>query len=185
MKTAAEQRERKDEVLATLRDCFEKSSIAILTDYRGQAKGLKVKEITDLRGKLREGNAEYRVAKNTLIRRTLHDMGIEGLDQHLEGPTAVAFGYGDPAGTAKAVLDYSKDQKPSNLPTVKAAYMDGQILDAARLQQIAELPSIDQLRMQLLGLILAPHRQLLGMLQAPGRSMATVLDAWTKKEQEG
>jgi len=185
MKTAAQNRERKEESLQTLRECFDKSSIAIFTDYRGGAAGLKVKEITSLRGKLREAKAEYRVAKNTLIRRTLHDMGIHDADTYLEGPTAVAFGFQDAAATAKAVLDFSKDQKPNNLPQVKAALMEGRILDSKAIEAIASLPSLDVLRMQLLGLMLAPHRQLLGMLNAPGRSMATVLDAWNKKREEG
>lgn len=185
MKTAAEQRARKEESLQTLRESFDKSSIAIFTDYRGKASGLTVKEITELRNKLRDQKAEYRVAKNTLIRKTLQDMGVEGADQYLQGPTAVTFAYQDPAAAAKAVLDYSKDQKPNNLPSVKAAVMEGKILDAKALEAIASLPSLDVLRMQLLGLMLAPHRHLLGMLNAPGRSMATVLDAWTKKGQEG
>ena len=185
MKTAAQNRERKEESLQTLRECFDKSSIAIFTDYRGGAKGLTVKEITDLRGKLREQKAEFRVAKNTMVRRTLHDLGIQEADSYLEGPTAVAFGYQDPAATAKAVLDFSKDQKPNQLPTVKAALMDGKVLDVKALEAIASLPSLDVLRMQLLGLMLAPHRQLLGMFNAPGRSMATVLDAWNTKRQEG
>lgn len=185
-KTAAENRQRKEESLQTLRECFDKSSIVIFTDYRGDKAGLTVKEITDLRGKLREQKAEYRVAKNTMIRRTLHDLGIQEADKYLQGPTAVAFGYDDPAAAAKALLDFSKDQKPNQLPQVKAGVMEGRVLDTQALQAIASLPSLDVLRMQLLGLMLAPHRELLGMLNAPGRSMATVLDAWnTKRNEEG
>ena len=183
MKTAAQNRERKEESLQTLRECFDKSEIAIFTDYRGGAAGMTVKSITDLRGKLRDQKAEYRVAKNTLIRKTLHDLGVQGADAYLEGPTAVTFGYQDPAATAKAVLDFAKEQKPNQLPSVKGALMAGKVLDPKALEAIANLPSLDVLRMQLLGLMLAPHRQLLGMLNAPGRSMATVLDAWTKKEE--
>ncbi|MGI5844790.1 MAG: 50S ribosomal protein L10 [Candidatus Xenobium sp.] len=184
-KTAAQNRERRQESLQTLRECFDKSSIAIFTDYRGEAAGLTVKEMTDLRGKLRDQKAEFRVAKNTMIRRTLHDLGIQEVDPHLQGPTAVAFGYEDPAATAKAVLDFSKERKPNRLPQVKVAIMDGHVIDTQALEAIASLPSLEVLRMQLLGLMLAPHRQLLGMLKAPGRSMATVLDAWNTKRQEG
>lgn len=184
MKTAAQSRQRKEESLDTLRECFDRASIAIFTDYRGAATGLTVKELTELRGKLREQGAEYRVAKNTLIRRTLHAIGVTEADSQLEGPTAVAFGYSDPAATAKAVLEFSKAQKPNGLPIVKAAVMDNRFIDHAELEAIATLPSLDVLRMQLLGLMLATHRNVLGVVNATGRSVATVLDAWNQKRSE-
>ena len=170
MKTAEQSRQRKEESLDLLCQCFEKSQIAIFTDYRGEKNGLTVKEISELRAKLRENNAEYRVAKNTLIRKTLHEAGIKDADSYLEGPTAVTFGYGDPAAAAKTVIEFSKAQKPNNLPTIKAAIMENRLLDV--------------LRMQLLGLMLAPHRNIMGVINASGRSMATVLDAWNKKREE-
>lgn len=184
MKTSAENKQRRAESLEELRECFDKSTIAVLTDYRGKAAGLTVKLITELRGKLRENNAQYKVAKNTLIRKTLHDLGVTNADELLEGPTAVAFGYSDPAAAAKTVLEFSKNQKPNNLPVVKAAIMDNRLVEHEELEAIAKLPSLEVLRMQLLGLMLAPHRNVLGVLNAPGRSMATVLDAWNKKRGE-
>lgn len=176
---------RKQESIDTLHKSFSRASIAILTDYRGEANGLTVKQVTELRGKLRDKNGEYKVAKNTLTRRVANELGIEGLDAFLEGPTAIAFGYDDPAGIAKAVLDYSNDNKPSGLPTVKAAVLDGQVLKPAQLKAIADLPSREVLMAQLMGLILAPHRNLLGVMNAPGRQVATVVDAWRKKQEEG
>ncbi|MCR5663082.1 MAG: 50S ribosomal protein L10 [bacterium] len=184
MKTAEQSRQRKEESLDLLRQCFEKSQIAIFTDYRGEKNGLTVKEISELRAKLRENNAEYRVAKNTLIRKTLHEAGIKDADSYLEGPTAVTFGYGDPAAAAKTVIEFSKTQKPNNLPTIKAAIMENRLLSSDEIKAIAELPSLDVLRMQLLGLMLAPHRNIMGVINASGRSMATVLDAWNKKREE-
>jgi large subunit ribosomal protein L10 len=184
MKTHDQAMERKTESLVKLKDCMERSNIAILTDYRGAAKGLTVKQVTDLRNKLRKHNAEYIIVKNTLMKRAAKDLGYEGLDEHLEGPTGVVFGYGDPAVVTKTVLDFCADNKPTLLPNVKAGHLEGQVLKSEQLKAIASLPSREQILTQLLGLMIAPHRQLLGMLNAPGRAVATVVDAWTKKRQE-
>lgn len=180
----AQNLQRKAESLEQIRESLKKSSIMIITDYRGEAGGLSVKAITELRHKLREQNGVYKIAKNTLIRKALKEIDIECGEGVLEGPTAVAFGFGDPAAIAKAVLEFAKTQKPNNLPVVKGAVMEGRLLTMAELKAIAELPSIDVLRMQLLGLMLAPHRNILGVLNATGRGMATVLDAWNKKRTE-
>lgn len=185
MLTHEQAMQRKTESLDTLRSCLERSSIAILTDYRGPANGLTVKQVTELRGKLRTNNGEYRVVKNTLTKRVAKELGVEGLDGFLEGPTAIAFGYGDPAAVAKSVLDYSNDNKATSLPAVKAAVLDGKVLRPEQLKAIADLPSREVLMQQLLGLMLAPHRNLLGVMNAPGRQVATVVEAWRKKQEEG
>lgn len=177
----AQNLQRKAESLEQIRECLKKSSIMILTDYRGQAAGLTVKSITELRHKLREQDGIYKVAKNTLIRKALQEIDIECPSGILEGPTAIAFGFGDPAAVAKTVLEFAKTQKPNNLPIVKGAVMENRLLSMDELKAIASLPSLEVLRMQLLGLMLAPHRNILGMLNAPGRSMAAVLDAWNEK----
>lgn len=176
---------RKQESLDTLRACLERSSIAILTDYRGPANGLTVKQLTELRGKLRKNDGEYRVVKNTLTARVAKELGVKGLEPFLEGPTAIAFGYNDPAGIAKTVLDYSNENKATSLPAVKAAVLDGQVLSPEQIKAIASLPSREVLLGQLMGLILAPHRHILGVMNAPGRQVATVIDAWRKKQEEG
>ncbi len=176
---------RKQESLDTVRACLERSSIAILTDYRGPANGLTVKQVTDLRGRLRKNDGEYKVVKNTLTARVAKDLGVEGLDSYLQGPTAIAFGYGDPAVVAKTVLDFANENKAQALPAVKAAVLDGAILKPEQLKAIAELPSREVLLGQLMGLMLAPHRHILGVMNAPGRQVATVIDAWRKKQEEG
>ena len=81
----------------------------------------------------------------------------------------------------REVVILAKTQKPNNLPIVKGAVMENRLLSMDELKAIASLPSLEVLRMQLLGLMLAPHRNILGMLNAPGRSMAAVLDAWNEK----
>ncbi len=185
MKTHAEQMKRKELTTALLKDCFERASITIFADYRGEGSGMTVKEITELRGKLRESGGEFRVVKNTLTQRVANELGIEGLEPHLKGPTAIAFGFGDPASVAKAILDFAKDNKEKPLPAVRTSYMDGKLLDEASLQAIADLPTLPQLQQQLLGLMLAPHRNIMGVMHAPGRQVATVIDAYRKKMEEG
>ena len=184
MLTHEQAMKRKEESLMTLRTCLERSSIAILTDYRGPANGLTVKQVTELRGKLRKQNGEYRVVKNTLTARVAKEMGVEGLEPFLEGPTAIAFGYDDPSGIAKTVLDYANENKATSLPAVKAAVLDGKLLKPEQLKALADLPSREVLMAMLMGLILSPHRHILGVMNANGRQMATVIDAWRKKQEE-
>lgn len=186
MKTHAEAMERKSESLAQLKNCLERSNIAILTDYRGATNGLTVKQITELRNKLRKANGEFVVVKNTLTKKAAKELGFEGLDSFLEGPTAIAFGYDDPAAVTKTVLDFSNDNKATSLPAVKGAFMEGKVVTNAELKAIADLPSREQLIGQILGLMLSSHRNLLGIMNAEGRQMATVIDAYRQKlEKEG
>lgn len=184
MKTHAENMKRKQESLAIVRDCLERSSIAIVTDYRGEGKGLSVAEITELRNKLREAGGEYRIVKNTLTKIALKELGIEGLDDTLAGPTAIAFGYDDPSGVAKAVVDFAKKNKATKLPVTRGGYMDGKVLEQEDLKELADLPSLPELQAKLVGLMIAPHRALMGAMQGNARQIVTVLDAWKKKQEE-
>lgn len=176
--------ERKSASLDELREKFANAKIAILTDYRGEASGMTVKDITALRGKLREQNGEYKVVKNTLARKIVKELGIEGLDSHFENPTAIAFGFKDPVTLAKALSDFLKERKQKP-PYIKAAYMDGQVLDAKGIDALASLPSREVLYQQLLGMLIAPHQQLMRLLQEPGRRMASIAHQISEKQPEG
>ena len=184
MKTHAEQMERKGEFLEQLRDRLGRSSVAILTDYRGDGSGMTVKEITELRKKLRAVGGEYRIVKNTLVAKAAKELGIEGLDDHLKGPMAIAFGYDDPAAVTKTVLDYAKEMKVKGVPKAHAGYMNGKVLDQNDLKALADLPTLPQLQTQILGLMLSSHRNVLGVLNAPGRQVAQLLEAWRAKQEE-
>lgn len=184
MKTQAIKMERKTKLLDALRVRFKNSSIAILTDYRGEGSGMTVKEVTELRTKLRACGGEYCVVKNTLARKAAAELGVEGLDNDLKGPTAIAFGYDDPAGVAKALLDFAKESKAKGVPELRSGYMDGKVLAKEEVQALADLPSLPQLQTQILGLMLAPHRHTLGVLNAPGRQVAQLLEAWRAKQEE-
>lgn len=184
MKSRAVKLERKELFLDQLRDRFERSSVAILTDYRGDGKGMTVKEISALRTKLRAIGGEYRVVKNTLAAKAAKDLGIDGLEGHLKGPTAIAFGYDDPAAVAKAVLDFANDNKAKGVPIPHSGYMNGKVLDAKSLKALADLPTLPQLQQQLLGLMLSSHRNIMGVMNAPGRQFAQLLEAWRAKQEE-
>lgn len=184
MKTHAEQMERKGEFLEQLLDRLGRSSVAILTDYRGDGSGMTVKEISELRKKLRAVGGEYRVVKNTLVAKAAKELGYEGLDEHLKGPMAIAFGYDDPAAVTKTVLDYANEMKAKGVPKPHAGYMNGKVLGPSDLKALADLPTLPQLQTQILGLMLSSHRNILGVLNAPGRQVAQLLEAWRAKQEE-
>jgi large subunit ribosomal protein L10 len=184
MKSHAIKMERKVKLLDLLRDRFDRSSIAILTDYRGEGSGMTVKQITELRTRLRANGGEYCVVKNTLARKACAEHGIEGLDGDLTGPTAIAFGYDDPAGVAKILLDFAKENKDKGIPELRSGYMDGKVLAKEQVQALADLPSLPQLQTQILGLMLSSHRSILGVVNAPGRQFAQLLEAWRAKQEE-
>lgn len=177
---------RKESQIKEIEKKFKEASIAVITDYRGSEQGLTVKDISTLRAKLREQKAEYKIVKNTLAGRALKDMGIETLSSYFNNPTAVVFGYDDPVAAVKAMIEFAKDKKtPKNeegLPVIKVAYMDGEILEPRKIRALASLPTKAVLMQQLLGLIIAPHQRIMGILNGPSRSMATLLDAYSKKE---
>jgi len=176
---------RKTEDLEELRDSFNRSKIAILTDYRGEGRGLNVKDISILRQKLREQKAEYKIVKNTLARKVANEMGITELDHHFENPTAIVFGYADPAPAAKVLSDFIKDRKLNPLPVIKAAVMDGSLLDPKGISALAALPPREVLYQRLLGLFIAPHQNLMRLLQEPGRRMASITHQISEKNPEG
>ena len=95
----------KTDIVNDIKSKFEKAQCAILVDYRG----LTVEQDTDLRNKFRAAGVEYKVLKNTMVKRALDDLGIEGVSDLLAGPTAVAFGYEDPVAPAKVISDFVKD----------------------------------------------------------------------------
>jgi large subunit ribosomal protein L10 len=184
MKTHAVKLERKEMFLDQLRDRFERSSVAILTDYRGDGSGMTVKEISELRKKLRAAGGEYRVVKNTLAAKAAKDLGIEGLETHLKGPMAIAFGYDDPAAVTKAVLDFADANKAKGVPRPHSGYMNGKVLNERDLKALADLPTLPQLQGQILGLMLSSHRNIMGVINAPGRQFAQLMEAWRAKQEE-
>jgi len=171
------ERAQKVEFLAKLNDRFGRAPIAVLTDYRG----LNVAEITDLRRKLLQVDGEYLVAKNTLTRLALGEKTTEQAQALLKGPTAIAFGFSDAVAIAKTIQAFAKDHAKL---VIKGAVFEGEVLTAAAVERLATMPGRDQLRAQLLALLMTPATQLVRVLSAPSRGVVQVLDARRRQQEE-
>ena len=168
-------REDKQAAVAELAEEFRTSTAAVLTEYRG----LTVAQITALRRSLK-GVATYSVAKNTLTKIAAREAGIEGLDDLLVGPTAIAFIKGDPVEGAKSLKDFAKDNA---LLILKAGYMDGRVLDAAEVKKLADLESREVLLSKLAGAMKASMSQAAALFAAPLSQAARTMEALRVKAE--
>ncbi len=149
---------------------FKKAPFAILADYRG----LTVAEITDLRREVAAVDGELIVAKNTLAKLALRDTEFTEIGPLLTGPSAIAFAYGDPMAVAKVVDGFAAKNDTLEL---KGGVMEGELLDARRIRQLALLPSRDELRAKLLALLMTPATRMVRILNAPAQQLVQVLEA--------
>ena len=157
--------EAKRETVAELREELSSSTAMIVSEYRG----LKVREIAEIRRSLRKSDVSYRVVKNRLMRIAANESGYDALSPFLEGPSAIAFGSGDEATIAKAVLDATK---PYKIVKVKGAVLGNRAIDADGVTRLATLPPRDVLLAQIAGAIAAPMATLAGLFDAPLRDIA-------------
>ncbi|MCC6496785.1 MAG: 50S ribosomal protein L10 [Propionibacteriaceae bacterium] len=163
--------------VAELADQFSKSAAAVLTEYRG----LTVKDLKALRRALGE-NATYAVTKNTLTTIAARQAGIEGLDETLAGPTAIAFISGDVATVAKGLRDFAKANPHL---VIKAGVMDGRVLDADSVRKLADLESREVLLAKLAGAMNGNLAKAVGLFAAPLSQAARALDALKSQKQAG
>ncbi len=167
-------RAQKEEQVADLRDRFGRATSVFVADYRG----LGVDSTNELRSRLRSedagGPVEYRVSKNAVLRRAVADSPIEVLTDRFTGPTAIAISYGDPAALAKVLVNYSKENEVFEL---KGAFLDGRCLEEHEIATLATLPSLDEVRGQLIGLLQAPAGKLARLLKEPGGQLARLVEA--------
>ena len=171
-------RPEKVAVVDEVKQKFDSAGGAILTEYRG----LTVKDIAALRRSLTDAGAEYKIYKNTLVRLAVRDKSIEGLDELLVGPTAIAFVDGDAAAAAKTLRDFARTNP--NL-VVKGGLLAGGVLSAAETAALADLPPRDVLLARIAGGLAAPLQQFAGLLQALPRNMAYGLKALVDKGGAG
>lgn len=151
--------EKKELVISDLREIVAQSKGAILTDYRG----LTVAELTNLRKKLREVNAEYHIVKNTLFKIAIGEEAGAQLDTLLNGPTAIAFAKGDVVPTSKAVIDFLATLKKPEIK-LKGGFIDGKVYNVTDVTAISKLPPKEVIIAQLLGSLNAPTANLVGTL---------------------
>ncbi len=168
-------RTQKRDFVAGLAQVFAETSMVVVT--RNQ--GLTVAEATDLRRRMREAGVTFKVTKNRLAALALEGTAFEGIRPLLKGPTALAWSK-DPVAAAKAAVDFGKANE--KLMVVGGA-LGRRTLDQAGVQALAALPSLDQLRAGLVGMISTPATRIAGVLAAPAGQIARVLGAYASKEQ--
>ena len=151
--------EIKKGVVADIKEKFEKAQSVVLVDYRG----LNVAEVTDLRNQLRKAGVEYAVLKNTMINLAVKDMNLDDMKPHLEGPTAVAFGYEDAVAPAKILADFAKKNK--NV-TIKCGVVDGTYIDEKGVQALANTPSREVLIAKIMGSMMSSVSKFVYALEA-------------------
>ncbi|HEX7262688.1 MAG TPA: 50S ribosomal protein L10 [Candidatus Dormibacteraeota bacterium] len=168
-------REQKVEQVDLLTEKLKKAKVAVLTDYRG----LKVNQIQELRGKLRSGNVEYRVVKNTLARRAAEAAGHKELDSELKGPIAIAFGNDDLSLPPRLINEFVRTTRLK--VEIVGGLVEGRVFDRDQIKQLADLPSREVLLAQLLGTLQSPVAQLVGIMQTPLQQLMGVLEAYKSK----
>ncbi|CUH97838.1 hypothetical protein P22_3985 [Propionispora sp. 2/2-37] len=168
----------KQAVVAELKEKLQNTKGAVLTNYRG----LTVAQDTNLRRKLREAGVEYRVVKNTMTRIAANELGIQGLDAHLEGPTAIAMSFTDPVAPAKVISEFVKETKLQVLE-VKAGLVEGKVIDTAGVKALASLPSREVLISKVLAGMQSPIVGIVNVLQGNLRNLVYTLEAVRKQKE--
>ena len=166
-------RARKEELVATLHQTFRDTAILVVTEQSG----LTVAEASELRRRMREAGATFRVTKNRLVRLALKGTKYEGLSDLFSGPTAIAFS-DDPLAAAKVSVKFANENEKL---AIKGGALGGELLDVAGVKALAALPSLDELRAMIISLIQTPATRIAGVLQAPGGQVARVLNAYGAK----
>ncbi len=171
-------RSEKEGAVKDLKDRFERMSSAVFVDFGG----MNVEEVTKLRESFREKGIEYKVVKNTLIRKALdgHEW-VDTLSPSLRGMTGVAWSFEEPSAAARIVKAFAKENEKLK---IKAGLLEGQVLDSRAVEnQLATLPSKDEARASLLATMLAPAQTLVRLLNAPAQQMVGVLSAKQRKDE--
>ena len=171
-------REQKAAAVAEIAEQIKESDAIFAVDYRG----ISVTQVAELRGKLREADATFRVVKNTLTERAADAAEAEALKELLTGPTALTFVRGDAATAAKAISTFNKE---TDLLAFKGGIMDGETLEVGQIQAIAKLPSRQVLYGQLVGIVAAPITGLARSLGGLLGGLAIALGQVQEKKQSG
>jgi len=168
-------RTEKREFVAGLNQSLSDTSMIVVT----RNAGLTVAEVTDLRKKMGAAGAIYKVAKNRLTDRALDGTPFDGIKSMLKGPIALAWAT-DPVAVAKTAVEFAKTNDKFVLV---GGSLGSQLLDADGIRALAELPSLDQLRARLVGMISTPATRIAGVLQAPAGQLARVFGAYAKRDE--
>ncbi len=168
--------EEKKALVEDLHEKLQKANIVILTDY----KGLKVEEVNGLRRQLKEAGAEYRVVKNTVLKRASENTDAAVVSDYYEGPTAVVMSYDDPVTPAKILFEFVKNNEKMK---IKIGAMNGGLLTADKIIALSKLPSREILLSQLLSVLIGVPTSLVRVLNAVPGQLVNVLSAIKEKKE--
>jgi len=167
-------RSQKTDAVAQLKAVFNEVGVVVVT----RNLGLTVDQSTDLRNKMRDAGASYKVAKNRLAKLALKDTDYTDLEDFLNGPTGLAWSE-DPVAAAKAAVDFAKSNDKLE---IVGGSMGSQVLDAEGVKALASMPSLDELRGKIVGLVNAPATKVVQLVNAPAAKLARVFGAYAAKD---
>ena len=168
-------RPEKTGIVSELSEALKRSPFVLVTDYRG----MKVVNFSELRSRLAPAGAEVHVVKNNFLKRAMADSGFPDVGDQFAGQTAVVTGEADVAPIARIFKTFATEFK---LAALKIGFVDREVLSAADLETLAELPPRETLQAQLLGLLLAPATRLVRLFNEPGAALARLMKAKAEKE---
>lgn len=169
--------EQKKQVVSDIAGALKSAQAGVLVDYRG----LTVEEDTQLRNNLRAANVKYFVAKNTLVRLAAQEIGLDGLDSVLSGPTAIAVSEEDPVAPAKILADFAKEHE---VLEIKSGFMDGAVISLDEIKTLASTPSKDTLIAKMMGSLNSPVSSLVRLLNTIVEGGTEIADLIAQKAGE-
>ncbi len=173
-------RAKKQELVARYVDMLNESDGFVLVETQG----LTVAQIQGMRQAVREQNGLYTVAKNTLLRKALEQANWIVPEDLLQGPVAIIFGRDNMPGVSRAVIKHIEDENFSEKMQVTGGVMSGDILDAQQVETVSKLPTLDELRAQLAGLVISPAQGVVNVLYQATGGVVNVLQAYLDKHEE-
>jgi large subunit ribosomal protein L10 len=168
-------RAQKSEMVSTLNEVFSNTGVVVVAHYSG----LTVAQMTALRGRMKDAGASLKVAKNRLVKLALKGTDAEHISDLFQGPTVIAYS-SDPVAAPKIAAEFAKTNEKFVL---LGGAMGKTSLDAKGVEALATLPSLDELRAKLVGMIKTPATRIAGVLQAPAGQLARVIGAYAKKDE--
>ena len=174
-------RTRKEELVASYVEILNGSDGFVVVETQG----LSVSQIQGMRNVLREQNGQYLVAKNTLMRKALEEANWTVPEHLLVGPVAIVFGRDNMPGVSKALLKHIEDEEFEEKMTVTGGMMSGDVLDARQIDAVSKLPTIEELRAQLAGIVVSPAQGVVNVLNQATAGVVNVLQAYLDKHEEG
>ena len=175
MRTEAVDRAEKSEMVSTLNEVFSNTGVVVVAHYSG----LTVAQMTTLRGRMKDAGGSLKVAKNRLVKLALKGTNAEHISDLFQGPTVIAYS-SDPVTAPKIASDFAKTNDKF---VVLGGALGATNLDAKGVEALATLPSLDELRARLVGMINTPATRIAGVLQAPAGQLARVFAAYAKKDE--